>query len=203
MADKFIAVAGNIGVGKTSLVRFLTKEYGFEPFYEPFSTNPYLEKFYEDMKSWSFHSQMWFLSHKFRLHQELDRTPGTLVQDRTIYEDAEIFAAHLHRSRKMSKQDWETYSELYRAMLTSLQPPDLMVYLRCNVRNIRKRIKKRGRQMELDIPVAYLRSLNKLYEEWIERWDASPVLIWDSNNQDYLTDLVHQLEFRRALEKFV
>lgn len=203
MADKFIAVAGNIGVGKTSLVNFLTQEYDFQPVFEPFADNPYLDDFYKDMRRWAFHSQMYFLAHKFRLHQELANTPGTLIQDRTIYEDAEIFATHLARSRKMLKRDFETYRELYSAMLKSLQPPDLMIYLRCSVRATRRRIKRRGRPSEQNIPVSYLRSLNKLYEEWIAGWKQSPVLIWDSENQDYLTDLVDQIEFRKALDKFV
>lgn len=203
MADKFIAVAGNIGVGKTSLVRFLSTEYGLEPFYEPFADNPYLDDFYADMKTWSFHSQAWFLAHKYRVHRELESTQGTLVQDRTIYEDAEIFARNLYRSRKMSKRDWETYHHLYRSMQKSLQPPDLMIYLRCSVRAIRKRIKRRGRPSEQNIPARYLRRLNVLYEEWIDAWDHSPLLIWDSERLDYLGDLVDQLEFRRALAPFV
>lgn len=203
MADKFIAVAGNIGVGKTSLVQFLTTEYGFEAFFEPFADNPYLDDFYRDMPTWSFHSQMWFLAHKYRVHRELEATSGTLVQDRTIYEDAEIFARNLHRTRQMSDRDWETYHELYRAMQRSLRPPDLMIYLRCSVKAIRRRVKRRGRESEQAIPVAYLRNLNVLYEEWIGRWDQSPLIIWDSERLDYLSDLVDQLEFRRALEPFL
>lgn len=203
MADKFIAVAGNIGVGKTSLVQFLSTEYGFNPVYEPFANNPYLDDFYGDMKSWAFHSQMWFLSHKYRVHRDLENTPGTLVQDRTIYEDAEIFATNLFRSKQMHERDYETYLELYRAMQKSLQPPDLLIYLRCNVRSIRRRVKKRGRASEQAIPAAYLRKLNNLYEEWVGGWQHSPVLVWDSQNMDYLEDLVDQLEFRRALEPFL
>lgn len=200
MADKFIAVSGNIGVGKTSLVQHLTTNYGFTPVFEPFADNPYLDDFYADMKAWSFHSQTWFLSHKFRLHQELEQTPGTLVQDRTIYEDAEIFATHLHRSRKMSERDFQTYLEMYRAMKTTLQPPDLMIYLRCSVKAIRKRIKARGRPSEQGIPLAYLRSLNALYEEWIARWDG-PILVWDSERSDYLTHLVDRLDFERSIRQ--
>ena len=106
MPERFIAVAGNIGVGKTSLVTYLTTRYDFRPFYEPFAANPYLEDFYQDMDTWAFHSQMWFLSHKYRLHRELERTEGILVQDRTIYEDAEIFATYLHRSKRMADRDF-------------------------------------------------------------------------------------------------
>lgn len=201
MADRYIAVAGNIGVGKTSLVSYLEDRYGLTPVFEPFADNPYLEDFYADMKAWSFHSQMWFLSHKYRLHKELERTGGTLVQDRTIYEDAEIFATYLHRSRRMSKRDFETYLELYRAMKAALQPPDVVIYLRCSVRAIRRRIKARGRASEQDIPVSYLRKLNGLYEEWIDGWDRSPVFVWDTERQDYLTDLVDRIDFHKALER--
>ena len=198
MADKYIAVSGNIGVGKTSLVRHLTRNYGVTPMYEPYEGNPYLDDFYADMKAYSFHSQIWFLSHKYRLHKELERTSGTIVQDRSIYEDAEIFATYLHRSRRMNKRDYQTYLELYEAMRASLQPPDLMIYLRCSVRAIRKRIRQRGRPSEQDIPVSYLRRLNQLYEEWIARYDG-PVLVWDSERSDYLTDLVDRIEFERAI----
>lgn len=198
MADKFIAVSGNIGVGKTSLVRHLTQSYGVTPVYEPFADNPYLDDFYADMKAYAFHSQIWFLSHKYRLHRELQETPGTLVQDRTIYEDAEIFATYLHRSRRMNKRDFATYLELYESMRASLQPPDLMIHLRCSVRAIRKRIKQRGRPSEQDIPLSYLRKLNQLYEEWIGRYEG-PLLIWDSERSDYLSDLVDRIEFERAI----
>jgi deoxyadenosine/deoxycytidine kinase len=198
--DRFIAVAGNIGVGKTSLVTYLTTRYGFQPFYEPFAENPYLEDFYRDMKAWGFHSQMWFLAHKYRLHRELERADGTLVQDRTIYEDAEIFATSLHRSGRMSDRDFATYSELYRAMRASLRPPDLLIYLRCSVRSARARIRRRGRPAELDIPLAYLRTLNALYEEWVGGYDQSPVLVWESDRMDYLEDLVDRIEFHRAIE---
>lgn len=203
MSDRFIAVGGNIGVGKTSLVAWLDQTFGFQPVYEPFEANPYLDDFYGDMDRWAFHSQMWFLSHKFRLHQQFDVRTGTFVQDRTIYEDAEIFATHLARSGAMADRDFATYLELYDAMKTSLRPPDLMIFLRCSVKAIRRRIKQRGRPSEQAIPVAYLRSLNELYEGWIERWDASPVVVWDTERGDYLSDLVHRLEFQRAIERFV
>jgi deoxyadenosine/deoxycytidine kinase len=203
LARRFIAVAGNIGVGKTTLVEYLTHRYPLKPIYEPFDTNPYLDDFYADMRQWSFHSQMWFLSHKYRLHCQIEDDPGTFVQDRTIYEDAEIFATHLHRSRRMKKRDFETYLELYHAMRDRLQPPDLLIHLKCSVRAIRRRVRQRGRPSEQDIPASYLRKLNDLYEEWIGEWKHSPVLVWDTERMDYLSDLVHQLEFDRALQPFV
>ncbi len=203
MADRFIAVAGNIGVGKTSLVTFLHETWGFQPFFEPFADNPYLDDFYADMPRWGFHSQMWFLAHKYRLHRQLESTPGTLVQDRTIYEDAEIFARSLHDAGQMNDRDWATYQEMYQAMQKSLRPPDLMIYLRCSVRAIRRRIRQRGRPSEQNIPTAYLQRLNRLYEAWIGSWTASPVLVWDSERLDYLSDLVDQVAFRQAVERLV
>ena len=200
---KFIAVAGNMGAGKTSLVEFLCSQYGFEPVYEPYTTNPYLDDFYQNMKSWAYHSQIYFLTHKFRLHLELNQNHSTIVQDRTIYEDAEIFATNLARSNMMSQRDFQTYMELYQSMRTALQPPDLLIYLRCPVRGIRNRIKKRGRASEQEIPLPYLRNLNELYEEWVGRYDLSPVMVWESGQADYLTSLVDRLEFKRMIEKFL
>jgi deoxyadenosine/deoxycytidine kinase len=200
---KFIAVAGNIGAGKTTLVQFLEREYGFEPVYEPYTDNPYLDDFYKDMRAWAFHSQLYFLSHKFRLHLELNDSVGTVVQDRTIYEDAEIFATNLHRSRYINARDYKTYMELYASMRGALHPPDLLIYLRCDTRGIRRRIKHRGRTSEQNIPARYIRRLNDLYEDWIGRYDLSPVMIWNSGRQDYLTDLVDRIEFRTALERFL
>jgi deoxyadenosine/deoxycytidine kinase len=200
---KFIAVAGNIGVGKSSMVEFLSQQYGFEPIYEPFMNNPYLDDFYKDMKSWGFHSQLYFLTHKFKLHMALNTRATTVVQDRTIYEDAEIFCTNLYRGRHIKKRDYETYMELYETMKSALQPPDLMIYLRCSVGSIRKRIKQRGRKSEQEIPTTYLRRLNVLYEDWIDRYEQSPVLVWDSERMDYLTDLVDRIEFKRQLDRFL
>lgn len=200
---KFIAVAGNIGAGKSSLVEFLEARYGFKPVYEPFAGNPYLDDFYLDMRSWAFHSQLYFLTHKFRLHLALNDHSETVVQDRTIYEDAEIFCTNLFKTRQLSERDYATYMELYESMKQVLRPPDLLIYLRCSVRAIRRRIKQRGRVSEQEIPTAYIRRLNDLYENWIDRYTASPILIWDSERLDYLTNLVDQLEFKRQLKRFL
>ena len=200
---KFIAVAGNIGVGKSSMVEFLSEQYGFEPIYEPFMNNPYLDDFYKDMKTWGFHSQLYFLTHKFKLHMALNTRATTVVQDRTIYEDAEIFATNLYKGRYIKKRDYETYMELYQTMKGALQPPDLMIYLRCSVGALRKRIKQRGRKSEQEIPTNYLRRLNGLYEEWIGRYSQSPVLVWDSERMDYLTDIVDRIEFKQQVERLL
>jgi len=199
-ARKSIAIAGNIGVGKSTLVEFLSRTYGISPYYEPSEDNPYLPDFYGDMKRWSFHSQLYFLSNKFRIHQELDRMPGLVVLDRTIFEDAEIFATALHDMKHMDDRDWETYTNFYRSILDAIKPPDLMIYLRCSMRTLRKRIKLRGRAMEQDVPLAYLKRLEGLYEAWIRSYDLSEVLILETDNLDYIHDLVHRLDVMERIE---
>lgn len=198
---KFIAIAGNIGAGKTELTSFLCSKYGLAPFYEPNEQNPYLADFYEDMKRWAFRSQVFFLTHKFRLHRQLEQQTGTAIQDRTIYEDAEIFAKNLHRQRTIDKRDWETYWALYETIASSLRPPDLMIYLRCPVKTLRQRIRLRGRKMEQDIPTRYLTRLNGLYEDWFSRYSLSPVLVLPTDKLDYLTNLVDRVDLFRQIEK--
>ena len=200
---KFIAIAGNIGAGKTELTSFLCRKYGLKPFFEPNDGNPYLEDFYRDMKGYAFKSQIYFLTHKFRLHRELMQEPGTVVQDRTIYEDAEIFCENLRRSGMISDRDYTTYRELYGTICASLSPPDLMIFLKCPVRTLKKRIQQRGRKMEMEIPTAYLSALNKLYDEWRARYSLSPVIELDTGSLDYLTDLVDRLDLFRQIEKYV
>ena len=197
---KAIAIAGNIGVGKSTLVEFLSRTYGISPYYEPSEDNPYLPDFYADMKRWSFHSQLYFLSNKFRIHQQLDRMPGLVVLDRTIFEDAEIFATALHDMQYMDDRDWQTYTNFYRSILEAIKPPDLMIYLRCSMRTLRKRIKLRGRAMEQDVPLAYLKRLDRLYEAWIKSYDLSEVLVLDTDNLDYIHDLVHRLDVMERIE---
>lgn len=195
-----IAIAGNMGTGKSTLVDFLAKTYGVMPFYEPNDENPYLGDFYKDMKRWAFQSQLYFLSNKFRLHQELDRQPGVVALDRTIFEDAEIFATALHQMRKISKRDWATYQGMYGAILDAIKPPDLLIYLRCSMRTLRKRIRLRGRAMERDVPLAYLKRLERLYEEWIASYKMSDVLVLETDKLDYIHDLVHRLDVMERIE---
>jgi deoxyadenosine/deoxycytidine kinase len=197
---KTIAIAGNIGSGKSSLVEFLTRTYGIEPFYEPNDENPYLPDFYQDMKSWAFHSQLYFLSNKFRIHQELDQMAGVVVLDRTIFEDAEIFATALHRMRKFNGRDWDTYWNFYQIILNAIRPPDLMIYLKCPMRTIRQRIRMRGRKMEQDIPLSYLKHLDRLYEEWIGGYSMGEVLVLDSGKLDYINDMVDCLDVMERVE---
>ncbi|MFU8802830.1 MAG: deoxynucleoside kinase [Bradymonadaceae bacterium] len=200
---KYIAVAGNIGAGKSSMVDFLCQRYDIQPFFEPNDENPYLEDFYGDMKAWSFASQIYFLTAKFRLHLELDATPHNVIQDRTIWEDAEIFAENLYRKKLMTARDYQTYRQLYEAIHDQIQHPDLMIYLRCPIRTVRKRIAIRGREMEQNIPIAYLRQLHRLYEDWIGNYSISPVVIIPTNKLDYLTDLVDCHDIMRTIEKYL
>lgn len=200
---KFIAIAGNIGAGKTELTSFLCKKYGLTPFFEPNEQNPYLEDFYQDMKTWAFRSQIFFLTHKFKLHRQLERTGGTSLQDRTIYEDAEIFAKNLFRQRYIDKRDFQTYWDLYQSICQVLAPPDLMIYLRCPVKTLKKRIALRGREMEQEIPTTYLSRLNALYEEWFADYRMSPVLVLSTDKLDYVTDLVDRVDLFRQIEKYL
>lgn len=195
-----IAIAGNIGAGKSTLVDFLARTYGIQPFYEPNDENPYLKDFYKDMKSWAFQSQLYFLASKFRLHQELDRQPGVVALDRTIFEDAEVFATALYQMRKINKRDWQTYREFYEAILDAIRPPDLLIYLRCSMRTTRTRIRLRGRRMERDVPTSYLKRLDRLYEAWIDNYSMSEVLVLETDQLDYVHDLVYKLDVMQRIE---
>jgi deoxyadenosine/deoxycytidine kinase len=203
MPTRFIAVAGNIGAGKTELTEFLCRRYGLKPSYEPNDQNPYLADFYADMRTWAFRSQLFFLTHKFRLHLALQDDPGSVIQDRTIYEDAEIFARNLFRQRLIDKRDFDTYWELYQSIKLALRPPDLMIQLRCPVRTLRKRICARGRAFEQDIPASYLRRLNRLYEDWFASYSLSPVLVLESDKLDYVTDLIDHVDLLEQIERYL
>lgn len=183
---KFIAVAGNIGVGKSTLTAMLAEKLAWEPFYEAVDDNPYLADFYANMKQWSFHSQVFFLSRRLRHHRQILDRPGTVVQDRSVYEDAEVFAENLFRQGNMSERDYRTYRELYTAMRLFLPPPDLVVYLRASVPVLIKRIRKRGRDFERQVSAEYLGQLNQLYEEWIDRFSLCPVLTVPADNLDFV-----------------
>ena len=198
--NRTIAIAGNMGSGKSTLVEFLARTYNVMPFYEPNDENPYLADFYKDMKGWAFQSQLYFLSNKFRLHQELDRQAGVVALDRTIFEDAEIFATALYQMRKISKRDWQTYQSFYQAILDAIRPPDLMIYLRCSMRTLRQRIRLRGRVMEQDVPLSYLKRLDRLYESWISSYEMGDVLVLETDQLDYIHDLVHRLDVMQRIE---
>ena len=184
----YVVLAGNIGAGKSTLVSMMSERLGWEPYYEPVAQNPYLEDFYSDMRAWAFHSQVFFLTYRAQAHRALMDVPRAVVQDRSFYEDAEVFARALHVQGAMSDRDWETYRGLYGTLTTLLSPPDLVVYLRASVSTLQKRISLRGRAIETRISDEYLSSLNALYEEWIARFTLSPVLIVPSDRLDFVKD---------------
>lgn len=200
---RYIAVAGNMGSGKSSLVRFLCQQFDLTPFFEPNDRNPYLDDFYQDMGSYAFRSQIFFLIHRFRIHKEMESLPQTVVQDRTIYEDAEIFAQSLAKRRLIDARDWRTYQELYETLTRELKPPDLMIYLKCSTPSLMKRIAKRGRKSEEDIPRAYVARLNVLYEEWFARYDRSPTLVLPSDRMDYVTDLFDRHDLLSTISRYL
>jgi len=188
---KFVAIAGNIGVGKSTLVSMLSERFGFQPFYEPVSENPYLADFYANMAAWSFHSQVFFLTHRLRAHHELSRHQGSVVQDRSVYEDAEIFAHNLFQQGYFKERDYETYRDLYETAVQLLPPPDLLIYLRASVETLLARISHRGRDFERSITPDYLQGLNDLYETWISNFVLCPVLTIPSDELDYVAHSGH------------
>ncbi|MGD8455517.1 MAG: deoxynucleoside kinase [Anaerolineales bacterium] len=183
---KYVAVAGNIGVGKSTLVKKLCEKLGWEPYYEPVAENPYLEDFYEEMNTWAFHSQVYFLTHRLHSHRELMEYPTSVVQDRSVYEDAEIFAKNLYLHGHINERDYATYRKLFDLFITLLPHPDLVVYLRASVETLRARIDMRGRQIESNITGGYLVQLNELYEEWIADFSLSPILIVPADEIDFV-----------------
>ena len=195
---KFVAVAGNIGVGKSTLVEMLCVRLGWEPFYEPVTENPYLEDFYKDMSAWSFHSQVFFLTHRLRSHYKLGQHPSSVVQDRSVYEDAEIFAYNLFLQGYIHQRDYQTYRDLYETTSRLLPPPDLVVYLRASVPTLLNRIERRGRNYERTITPEYLHGLNNLYEQWIENFTLCPVLSVPADELDYVS---HSGHLRLIVEK--
>lgn len=186
MKKYFVAVAGNIGVGKSSLTTLLAQRMGWEPFFEAVAENPYLADFYADMPTWSFHSQIFFLSRRLYDYRALMEHPTSVLQDRTVYEDAEIFARNLYRQGLMSERDWASYWDLYSAVSALLPPPDLVVYLQASVSTLTQRIGMRGREFEQQIGEEYLARLNDLYDEWVAGFNLCPVLTIATDNLDFV-----------------
>lgn len=183
-AHRHIVIAGNIGVGKSTLVALLAEQLGWTPVYELEGDHPYLDDYYADPQRWGFHSQIWFLSRRFTQQQGLAGLPGTVVQDRSIYEDAAVFAASLAAQGILAERDHATYQQLYAAIVRELRPPDLVVYLRASVPTLLERIARRARPAERSIQPEYLASLERHYEAWIAGWAASPVLTLDTDQLD-------------------
>jgi deoxyadenosine/deoxycytidine kinase len=199
---RFIAVAGNVGVGKSTLTGLLSEYLCWEPFYEAVDDNPYLADFYQDMRTWSFHSQVFFLARRLGHHRQIVERPGTVVQDRTVYEDAEIFARNLYLQGHMSERDWQSYWGLYQTVITILPPPDLVIYLQASVPVLQDRIRQRGRDYEQQISAEYLTQLNELYEAWVEGFTHCPVLTVPTADLNYVTVDAHlELIASRVLDK--
>ena len=193
-----IAIAGNIGCGKTTLTKMLAKRYGWTPRFEPVEVNPYLEDFYADMSRWSFNLQVYFLNKRFRDVVEISRSTDTIIQDRTIFEDARIFAPNLHAQGYMSDRDFDNYTELFDLMMSLVGLPDLMFYIRSTIPNLIAQIEKRGRDYEQTIRIDYLTGLNKRYEEWIAQYPGRLIIVdgdnckFEANPHDFkqVTDMI-------------
>jgi deoxyadenosine/deoxycytidine kinase len=199
---RFVAIAGNIGVGKSTLTALLREQLNWEPFFEAVNDNPYLADFYQNMRRWSFHSQIFFLSRRLHHHWQLLQRANSVIQDRTVYEDAEIFARNLYQQGLMDERDYDSYCELYKVVTTVLPPPDLIVYLRASVPTLQERIRRRGRTYEQAIAPSYLEQLNTLYEEWIEGFSLCPVLSVPADDLDFVLNPAHlELITNKILEK--
>jgi deoxyadenosine/deoxycytidine kinase len=186
----FVAVAGNIGSGKSSLVQSLGAHFKWKPYFESVDDNPYLADFYADMSRWSLHVQIYFLANRFQRHKEIVESNESVIQDRSIYEYAEIFARNLYEIGKMTERDYTNYVSLFHVMMEYLKPPDLMIYLRASVDTLVKQISKRGRDFEQGIQRSYFEQLNKLYEDWIARYKLGPLLVIETDDLDFVGNQV-------------
>lgn len=191
----YLAIAGNIGSGKSSLTALLAEAFGLKPVYEAVSENPYLEDFYREMGTYAFHSQVFFLARRVRQHLLEINGAKAVVQDRTVYEDALVFAQNLYREGHLKERDFRTYMDLFQSVAQALRRPDLLIYLRASLPTLKGRIRKRGRPFEQNLPDRYLSGLNQLYEELIASWDLSPVYVVEADRIDF----VEKEEDRAAL----
>ena len=186
--NPFIGIAGNIGVGKTTFTEIVAERQGWHPFYESVMDNPYLSDFYGDMRRWSFNLQIYFLHHRFRNHVKMSQQDNGVIQDRTIYEDVEIFAKNLHLMGNIDARDWENYRNLFKVMISFLRKPDLIIYLKASTDTLLTRIKNRDRSYEKTIDPEYLHTLNVSYDKWIESIVDIPVLVVDTNSFNIFKD---------------
>jgi len=183
---KFVVISGNIGVGKSTLVQLLCQQLKWQPFYEPVTENPYLIDFYRDMQAWAFHSQIFFLTRRLRIHYQILHQPSSVIQDRSVYEDAEIFAHNLYIQGYFGERDYGAYRELYEVLVDFLPPPDLVIYLQASVPMLVGHIQNRGRDYEREISIQYLEQLNILYEKWISTFRLCPVLTIPTDHLDFV-----------------
>jgi deoxyadenosine/deoxycytidine kinase len=186
---KHIAICGNIGSGKSTLTAKLAKHYGWQALFESVEDNPYLRDFYKDMSRWAFHVQIYFLNTRFKQVHEIRSSSRNTVQDRTIYEDAYIFAANLHKSGHISERDYQSYLDIFHSMINFVQPPDLLIYLKADIPKLVRQIEKRGRDYEYAIRLDYLKNLNEHYENWISKYKLGKLLIVDVNNLDFVANI--------------
>jgi deoxyadenosine/deoxycytidine kinase len=186
---KHVAVAGNIGSGKTTLTAKLAKHYGWTPLYESVDHNPYLRDFYDDMTRWAFHLQIYFLNSRFNQVRQIRESEKAIVQDRTIYEDANIFAANLHKSGHINDRDYQSYLDIYHSMINFVQPPDLLIYLKADIPKLVQQIQKRNRDFEFNIKLDYLKTLNEHYENWIHNYKQGKLMIVDVNKMDFVENI--------------
>jgi deoxyadenosine/deoxycytidine kinase len=197
----FITIAGNIGVGKSTLTALLAERLGWTPFQEGFADNPYLKDFYGDMARWSFHSQVFFLSQRLQQHHRMLQHGRSVIQDRSVYEDAGIFARNLYNQGQLSDRDWHTYNALYQTLSRLLQPPHLVVYLKASVLTLERRIAQRGRDYEKSIPTGYLSQLNELYDEWAASFELCPVLTVATDKLDYVQHEEHLAQISGRIQE--
>lgn len=195
-----IAIAGNIGAGKTTLTKLLAKHYGWTPHYEEVNDNPYLDDFYDDMKRWSFNLQIYFLRSRMEQIMKIKKSGKDVIQDRTIFEDACIFAPNLREMGLMSKRDYENYDAIFQQMISFIDAPDLLIYLKASVPTLVNQIQKRGRDYESSIRLDYLKSLNESYDNWIDTYSEGKLLIIDVNDINFdeniqdLSKVINQID---------
>jgi deoxyadenosine/deoxycytidine kinase len=196
-----IAVVGNIGAGKTTLTELLAKNYGWDPLYEAVDNNPYLEDFYSDMKRWSFNLQIYFLNSRYRQIIDIQKSGRNIIQDRTIYEDAYIFAENLHDMGLMTSRDYENYESIFDNITEYIKPPDLLIYLKASVPTLVNNIQRRGREYEIGIRIDYLSKLNEKYDKWINNYKLGKLLVLDKDNLDFANNTEDLSNIIQAIER--
>jgi deoxyadenosine/deoxycytidine kinase len=201
--SNYIAIAGNMGSGKTSLANFLTRKLGIKSILEPQDENPYIKDFYSDMKKWAFHSQLFFLAKKIQFYNTMEEVKDLILLDRTIYEDAEIFATALYRKRFISSRDFRLYRLIYSEAMKKIKPPRLLIYCHCSTHCILQRIARRGRDYESKVDRQYISYLNRLYAKWRESYNLSPVLDLNTEKMDYFSNFLDRLDILNEVKKYI